>query len=242
MPITTGLIVAGATGLIKAGEGYFQNKSAKADQAKNIRPTYQIPQEWYDNDNLAANMAQHGLTEPAMNYYTTQAQRGLSSGLGTVLQAGGGVNSIQDLYDSYDTGINKIATEDANLKNQNINNFIQANGNIANEKDKAFALNQYQPYIDRSKANAQKEIAGQQNMYSGIDDVAKDVTAYSNRSSTGDVTTDHPVYQQLDSPKSAGFGGIDMTAPGSKMALDQVLANNPNSPYLQNLLKQYQLN
>lgn len=252
MPLTVGLIVAGTSALVKTGIGLSQASSAARDQRGNIRPQYSIPQEWYNNDNLSASMAQHGLTEPAINYYTNQAGRGLSSGLGTILQGGGSVNNVGSLYDAYDTGINKISAEDAQLKNSNIENYIKANSQLANEKDKQWTLNEYQPYLDRSKLNAQKTAAGQANIVGGISDLGNDITAYSKAGNstgpTGGTATTATRGTALPAASSAGFQGINMdstmsnpqifSTAGGNDTLNQLIQTNRNSPYIQGLVQQ----
>lgn len=257
MPIDAGLIIAGGTALYKTISGGIQEHDAAADQAKNVRPPFVIPKEWYDNDNLAASMAQHGLTEPALNYYTTQAGRGLSSGLGAILQTGGTPSSVSDLYDTYDSNLNKIASEDAEMKNSNINNYIQANSNLGNEEEKKYALNDLQPYLDRSKANQMKQLAGQQNFYGGLTDLGNDALSYGigqyKKSGASPATTNISPVNRNDNATNwstiyKGFGanggtnefGLpndinDTIQPAATNTLMNLFKANPNSPYLNNL-------
>lgn len=249
MPLTTSLIVAGSIAAAKTGFGLAQHASAANDLAKLQRPSYTIPQEWYNNENIAGSEAEHGLTEPAMNYFNKQSQSGLSSGIGTVLQAGGNLNSINNLYDSYNNGQAKIAAEDAQTKNDNIAKYIDANSQLANEKEKQWTLNEYEPYKDRVKSDYQKEGAGDQNTFSGLNDLSNAVTSYGIGSNYGE-TIPKPASLQAQqdampelSTASAGVtmpglnNNIAFSTPGGSDTLRSMATANPNSSYIQDLLK-----
>jgi hypothetical protein len=197
-------------------------------------------------------MAQHGLTEPAMNYYTKESQRGLSSSLGTVLQAGGNVNNIADLYDAYNQGEGKIAAEDSQLKDDHIKNLIEANANLANERDKQWTLNEYEPYKDKIKSANQQMASADAMISGGMNDAASVGAAYA-----GSQTYENKPMQTMGEAKgvedlplasSAGSPNINYTprtdvsqkdlfsTQGGSDALAQMMASNPNSPYVRNLL------
>jgi hypothetical protein len=245
--IATGIAAAGA--ISQFASGASQRSAAKKDAKGNIRPSFTIPKEWFDNENLAETQAQYGLTAPALDYYTTQSQRGLSSGLDAALRSGGSVNTLSGLYDGYNDGINKIAAEDAQLKNQNIINLIKAKSDLGNEREKAWTLNYYEPYKDRAKADTAQEAAGTQTMYNGISGLASAVAAgsqsndyaqTSGKPQTFGERTGAPV---LAPATGASFSGITPTpltdtfsTPGGNAVLEQMFNNNPNSPYIQDLL------
>jgi hypothetical protein len=228
--LAAGAAISGVGSLIKTGLGLFQSNSAAKDQKNNIRPKFTIPKEWYDDRNLAGSRAQSGLSDETMDYYTGEATRGLSSGLGTILQGGGSVNTVADLYDSYDSGLNRISAADAEAKNANLDKFINANANLANEREKAWTLNEYQPYLDRSKANAQKMANGQANFVGGINDLGNTVTAYSNSQNSVKEGA-------APAAKAVAPAAVDaFSTPGGRSVLEDLMSNNRNSPYLKGLI------
>jgi hypothetical protein len=249
MPLAAGLIIAGAGALVKTGVGLFGAHAAESELAKTKRPAYPIPKQWFDNVDIAGSQAQHGLTEPALNYYSDEAHRGLSSGLGTILSAGGNPNSVAGLYDAYDNGVSRIAAEDAQLKNQNIKGFIDANSNLANEYDKQWTLNEYEPYKDKVKGLNQKISADKQTAWNGVTDlvntasaaaVAGNYGADSAGKTMGEINgnTDLSV-SAAPAPQIPSSDTLinSLGTSGGRDALRSMVANNPNSPYLQGLLR-----
>lgn len=256
MPVAIPLIIAGAAALAKTGFSLAQHAAAEKDDANNKLPPYNIPQEWFNNDNLAAAQAQYGLSVPSQDYYTDQASRGLSSGLDAVLKGGGNVNTVADLMDTYDTGLNKIASEDNELRNANLDRYIQANGNLGNERDKAYAINEYEPYKNRKIADTAKEGVSMQNAMSGLDDLTNVASAASVSGNKYEATHTGGAPVSISPNQSASFaqfggnpgdsfaqfqtGPADVSSfntTGGYDTLMNMFKQNPNSPYIQNLLR-----
>lgn len=252
MPLDAGLVLGGIGGVLKTGLGLSNASAGSADLAGARRPVYAIPKEWYDIDNVTANQAQTGLSAPAMNYYTTMANRGFGAGVGATLQTGGDANDIAGLYDQYDQGVNKIAAEDSELKNSHIQNWINAHANLGNEQEKKFTLNEYESYKDRVRADNQKIAAGQQTAFNGLSDITNSLASY-NTSKLYKERTDAMAaptmgdklgIDPLDGgqtpagipPAAAGGMPSPFTTPGGMAALKNIVANNPRSPYVQQLL------
>lgn len=165
-------IAAVATTAIGAGtqivSGIKQTKAGNKLAANNKRPDYIIPDEYKDNVELNASQAMNGLDGDSMNYYTNQANRGLSSGIDAILQAGGNVNTIEGLYDRFDDGNLRTAAQNAQLKTQHIASLIDANKEMAGQKTQAWTLNEYEPYKDTAQLASQQKAAGAANLKNGL--------------------------------------------------------------------------
>lgn len=180
MPLPLLLIGAGimaAAGAAKAYSGARQARNGRLLAANNVRPDYNIQKEYYDNQSLAANMAQSGLSEDALNYYTTNAERGLSASLDGVLQAGGNVNSISSAVDNYNRSLAQVAATDSEMKNNNIRYLIDRNKELAGQKTMQWSLNKYEPYKDTAATAAALQKTGTENMYNGISQVGSALVA-----------------------------------------------------------------
>jgi hypothetical protein len=256
MAIAIPLIIAGIAGAAKTGFSLAQHASAEADLKNTIAPYYSIPQEWYDNDNIASAQAETGMSLPARNYYTKMSDAGLSSGLDAITKAGGNVNNVAELMDSYDNGLNKIAAGDDELRDQKIRTFLDQNANLGNEREKQWTLNQYEPYRNRVAADNQKAAISTQNAYSGLDDIGNAAAAFAvgNKYEKTPTTTSTQTFgQKFDSPTLTArgsmtdysapqlSGSIPSTAPSLDNpammgTLKQMTMDNPNSPYLQQFL------
>jgi hypothetical protein len=108
------------------------------------------------------------LTAGAKDYYSDMAGRGLGTGISGVLQAGGSVNDISKLFDSYNTSIRELGVKDAEAQIGNIKYFQQVGKDLAGQKTQQWAINEYAPYQNKLKELTQRIAADKQNVWGGI--------------------------------------------------------------------------
>jgi hypothetical protein len=174
MPIPLLLIGAGimaAAGAAKSIHGASQAAKGRRLAAGNARPDYNVQQEYFDNQGLAENMAQSGLSEEALNYYTTNAQRGLSVSIDGLLQSGGGANSIAGAIDNYNRSLSQVAAADAEMKNNNLRYLVEQNKALAGQKTMKWSLNEYEPYKDKAAAATAMQKTGTENIFNGVSQI-----------------------------------------------------------------------
>lgn len=257
------IIASAAIAAVGAGysiyHGISQNSAANKLQRGLVRPMYPIQQQYYRNQGLAENQAQQGLTAPALSYYGDQANRGLSAGISGVLQGGGNVNTIGSLYDKYNQGNRAIATQDSQLKNDNIRYLIDRNKDLAGQETQQWAIDKYKPFEDTTAAISALRGSGSQNIANGIGQ-AGSVASIMAKPSYGSTTASanpRDASGAIDSGTTPGVTapGQDIVSPGTTFG-DQptpqgmrLLNTNPaatqatqdtmgkyqNSPYYDNL-------
>ena len=175
MPLPLFAIAAGVTALAngaKAISGASQTAKGKKLQKSLVRPEYQIEEEYYNNQSMAQSLAGQGMTSESKDLFSKQSERGLSYGMDTALQTGGGLNSIAELYDAYNQSNLKMAAEDSQLRISNIKNLMEQNTALAAQKTNKWAIDKYEPYKDKAKAAAEAIAAGNATMWNGISGVA----------------------------------------------------------------------
>lgn len=135
--------VSAAIGLVGVGTGVYKAvKSSNAEKrdrkaledARKARPEYVIPEAFEENKAITGNLAGQGLTSAAKDFYQSLVQGGLSSSIGAMQQAGGGVNSLNELLQSYNDSVAKTAAMDSQMKTANIGEFINANSALAGQQ------------------------------------------------------------------------------------------------------------
>lgn len=206
--VGTGIAAVGAGANIIGGI----NKTSQGNRlaAGNVRPWYNIPSQYYQNDNLAASQAENGLPESTVNYYTTQAARGLGSGADAILQGGGDADSLAKLYDSFSQGLSSESAQDATLKNQHLNTFINANKDLAGQQTQQWALNYLEPYKDTAQLASALKAGGQQQTQTGIGEAVGAAATLSN--------------DELYKGRTDAIGGGTI---GNKLGLDNLSAASP---------------
>lgn len=193
MPLTAAAVIGGVSAISKGITGISELSNANKLAANNKRPLYDIQKEYYDNVNSSEAMAEHGLTQKALQYNTEEAQRGLSSGEDTALQLGGGLNSIGALYNGYQRGVQNLAQIDAEKQNDNIRQLLDRRKDLAAQKTQQWVLNKYEPFKDTAKAAAQEKAAGLTNIQGALGDAAGVATGIA----TGGMNTGMLPQQQV---------------------------------------------
>ena len=244
-------IAAGASalgGVVKL----FKSSSASADAKRraklNVRPKFDIQDEYFNNVDLASSQAQDGLSESSKNYYQTNAERGLGSSLGALLSTGGGINSIPELYDKFDRNSAAIAAQDSQLKTQNIQNLMQQNNVLADQKTQKWVLNKYQPFLDEAKSIAGQKQEAASLFNGGLNDVTGAITAFAtsrkakdpsdtpygtpDASSVIEPTRDPALPNSMPETLNDSLGTIpDLHKQARVNAMGAVLNKYKNSPY-----------
>lgn len=170
-PVGSG-IGAVAGGLISGITGLFQKHKANKLLANLHRPQYVIPNEVLQNQKQAQLNANQGLPSEQYNQGMQNIARQQNSALQRATDRRGGLLAVAGTQQAgNDASLNlDVANANARLKNQNT--LYGVNNQVAGYRDKAFQINQMQPYQqDRSYAMGLLG-AGNQNLVSGIDKVA----------------------------------------------------------------------
>lgn len=135
--VAAGVAVAGALvggyKAVKSSNAEKRDRKALEDAKKN-RPEYVIPDAFEENRAITGNLGGQGLTSSAKDFYQSLVQGGLTSSIGAVQQAGGGVNSLNDLLSNYNDSVAKTAAMDSQMKTANIGEFINANSALAGQQ------------------------------------------------------------------------------------------------------------
>lgn len=247
LPLLAGLGVSLLSNGIKAISGWNQLKDAREIAKNAVRPQYNIEDEYYDNVDIAGNLAQSGLTQESKDFYSTQADRGLSSSLDALMATGGGINSVSKAYDTYLQGNNRIASEDADRRIANIKNLMDQKSILAGQKTQQWAINEYEPYKDKMRAATQGAESGRQNIFNGISGVASGLANYSIATSQqGANYADGP--NPTNPPQLAdGFFATSTNPLGTSRLPDGIFGTTTNptpnpiadaaSPYLDQILE-----
>lgn len=182
MPLGGILSTASAgLGLIKGVAGFFGGKSdeekAREELGKLKTPFYKIQDEYYQNRNLAAQQAEQGLPSAVRDYNTTENQRGFGSSIGAIEQVGGSPSDIAKLYSGFTDSVNRTGAADAEMQFKNMQYFMNQNQDLAAQKTKQWAINEYDPYQKKLKEITQRISAAKQNQNNSLNDAIGSIGA-----------------------------------------------------------------
>ena len=156
-------------GVGKAIYGGLQMNRAKKARDQNVRPEYDIPDEFYENESMYEELAQEGLPQDELSRLHQQSMRGLSASLSAGLQMGGSANTVNDYYQSYLDNASDIGLKNSLQRFANINQLANARNAVAEQEFIKFSYNEDAPYKDRAQAATQGQVQGMANLTGGID-------------------------------------------------------------------------
>lgn len=158
------LILAG----VQAGIGAAQAISGYKKKKNLTRPEYQIPEEIERNMTEAELMSYYGLPDAQKEQYMQNIQRSTQGALRGISDRKGGLGAVSVAQQTQQDAYMNLLSADVQQRMQNIQTAQDMRQTMANYRDKAFAINEMQPY-EQDYAEAQSLIgAGMQNVVGGL--------------------------------------------------------------------------
>lgn len=158
------LILAG----VQAGVGAVQAISGYKQKKNLTRPEYQIPEEIERNMTEAELMSYYGMPDAQKAEYMQNIQRSTQGALRGIASRKGGLGAVSVAQQTQQDAYMNLLSADVQQRMQNIQTAQNMRQTMANYRDKAFAINEMQPY-EQSYAEAQSLIgAGMQNVMGGL--------------------------------------------------------------------------
>lgn len=184
MPTEIDPMAAASAGLgaLEGGYQFVDNIIQRNKNRRELRnlhdPFYKIQSEYYQNRNLAGNIAEGGMPSAEKDYMTGEMERGLGAGISGVLQSGGSPNDINKLLAGFNKSIDATGASDAEQHIKNIQYFQDANRDLAAQKNIQFGFNKVMPY-QRKMAQLNQNIGNEEtNAYNGVNQVIGSLGAF----------------------------------------------------------------
>jgi hypothetical protein len=210
--------------------------------SKTPRPTYNIPNEILQSEDLART-AYQDQTLPGQSAAEDKLEASTANTVKLAGQSGRGADilSVLSAVDANEkAGKINLATQAANMQNQDRQNLQNNLENKAQYQDKAFDMNEFQPYENNMKAssalfnaaglnsaNAVKGIVGSATDFLGdmagnmMEDAAADQTAYKDYV-TGGGTDDFKTFKINRKRADKGLGPLNIPYTSTDIDLNQL--------------------
>jgi hypothetical protein len=170
LPLALG-IGAGVQAIGSLAQGLFgstQYKRGKKMLAGLERPTYEIPSEIKQNLTQAQLQALEGLPAEQKQSFVENIQRAMTSGQQALTERGLGVAGASGLVQQQIDAYKGLMGQDVAARQANLENLASARGTMASFKERAFDINQMQPFLQQQEQAQQMMGAGQQNIGGAI--------------------------------------------------------------------------
>lgn len=173
----TAVFIGAGTALVGTGFEIYHglHQEHKANQIeKNLKdPVYHIPPEFYQNREIARQMAMQGLPQEVINQQTNATNQNQAAAIDAISKSsnpGAGVTSVTR---QGDLAAEKLAAEDAQARENNQRYFIQENEKLGNQKMQEQQANVFDPYTRKFNEMQAYRGAGMQNVNTGFQDVTQ---------------------------------------------------------------------
>lgn len=150
-----GAAIAGTAAALQAASGIAQSIKGKKIQRSTVRPSYAIPDEIKENLKRAQQEATYGLDAASKQIATQGADRNTAASLYGGSSRRAGLAGMAGVVQSGNDAFANLAQMDAMELSRKKQLAAQAGSEMAGYKDKAFQINEFDPYqlkIDESQA------------------------------------------------------------------------------------------
>lgn len=168
------LLIPAVLGAAQAGVALLKGGKAKreAKQLAASRPKLEASPFIDEQLSLAQSELSSGMSGATETAYEEGLSRDLSSSLNTILQGGGDVNNVAQIFDRSAVGRQRLSMMKENLRLNQINNLSTAQAAAENERQQRFQFNEFAPWADAAKANAGARQGAENMLWSGIQTAA----------------------------------------------------------------------
>lgn len=184
--------VAAAVASAGATVGAVQYFKGKADQKKNKRPTYEIPEEAKQNLTLAQQMALQGIPEAQRQNYIDNIQRTSATSLRNLGSRNAALAGVAQVQQQQNNAYQQLFGMDAQARQANQKGILDQNQNMANYRDQAFQFNSVNPYYEKTAQNQAMMGAGLQNLGKSFQMGASTMGKYGNNGGGGYLAQGNP--------------------------------------------------
>ncbi len=176
-----GLIIGGAGLLLNAGEGIAQNAKANAIEKGLKKPVDVIPPEFYENREIARQMAEIGIPQQQYNNSANNINQNQAAGIAAAQNSNNPGGAITSIVRQGNQAKANLDAQDAAARANNERFFIGQNATLGARKDQQEQANVFDPYTrDFNREQAYRGAAGQNfnNAASGAQQLAGNFLNY----------------------------------------------------------------
>lgn len=171
LAIGAGTAVVG-TGM-KLYSGLHQQSQANKIDANNPRPDYVIPQEYYDNVNMARNMAQVGLPQQQYNNQLNNINTNQAGAIQSLSNSANPGANLASIVRGGDAATNTLNAQDAQARDANQRVYMQQLGVLAQQKLAQQQSDKFDKYTEQFNKAAALRGAGMQNVNSAANGLSQ---------------------------------------------------------------------
>jgi len=161
-------VAALAAGSAIAGGIKASKAKKEAQRLAASRPQLSVSPYVTDQVRLAESELSRGQTSASQTAYDEALDRDFSSSIDAILRGGGSLGNIADVYGADVEGRSRMAMMEDNLRLNQIQNLMRAQGTGEDFRQQQFQFNQAAPWFDQAQAASAARAAGNKQMWDSI--------------------------------------------------------------------------
>jgi hypothetical protein len=156
-------------GLLGAGQmAYGIAQKNKAQKMTSAQPMLEIPDIYNANVGLMEQEAQTGYSPDTLKYLSDTLGQNLSQSTSAILQGGGSINSIANLYNQNAQQIRAIGAENDKLRTSKLTQLMETRKDLAGMQLKQWQMNVLDQWKNKQTASAMIAQQGNQLISQGL--------------------------------------------------------------------------
>jgi hypothetical protein len=173
-----GLISGTIGGLYNIASGIFSKAKANRLAKQSVRPIYTAPGEIAQNQELARNAAQNGMSATEYNNQLNNINTNEAAGLNTLSTQRNSLAGVGNIVAQSNAADMNLNAQDDAVKRQNLQNLYSANSQAADYADKAFQYNKADKYAQEQNIISQLRGQGNASVNSGVSSLGNLAQSY----------------------------------------------------------------
>lgn len=168
--IAAGTAAAGA--LYQGYQSIKQNSEANDIDKSNQRPAYTIPSEFYENLNIANQLAQQGIPQQQYNNEVNAINQNQAAGISALNNSANPGSGITSVVRAGNQAISNLNGTDAAQRMDNLRYAMQVRGQLAQQKLAQQQYNLFDKYTEQFNKSAALRGASNQNLEGAVSSVS----------------------------------------------------------------------
>lgn len=174
-------------GVIQMAIGASQKSKAKRDAKNSTLPEYPISQLYGDTLGVVTNEASYGFSPATINSFNETSAQNLASASNSILQGGGGVNDIAQLYGVDANARKQMALANDQFKATKLQGFYDQSALMAGQLGTKWRLDYYNRAKDKAVAAAAMLAGANTTMQNGFNTFGSGVASLAGASQVNKI-------------------------------------------------------
>lgn len=227
-------LISALWGAIQMGIGASQKSKAKKDAKNAVLPQYPISQLYGDTLGVATNEASYGFSPETIKSFNETSAQNLASASNSILQGGGGVNDIAQLYGVDANARKQMSLANDQFKATKLQGFYDQSALMAGQLGTKWRLDYYNRAKDKAVAAAAMLANANATMQSGFNSLGSGLASFAGASQAKKIPSgtnnSYSILSDTNAENANQFYTLDQNQLNNQPIITDPFAPNQGEP------------